>query len=113
MRLVLASLLAFAPALGAQVQQADSVFFTSPPSSAASRLTAVGLHGSIVGRNESLLAGSFSPSWALASQSGRRLDVAMVLASLRAPDRRGHIWIGAVLGLGLGASAGYLVAIPR
>ena len=113
MRRVLMSLLVLAPALSAQVRSRATAVFSNPAASlVVPRLGVdVGFDGPDVGWNESQFTAFFGRP--RVSERSDRLGVRIALDSLRAPQQRGHAAIGAMLGLAIGAGAGYLVAIPR
>ena len=109
MQRVLTALLLFTPALGAQeARRIDPLFVNAT--------VAVGVprrQGPTLVRDESLLARAFDRSRALGQPFTAGLTTGLALDSVRVPQRRGHALLGGLLGLGLGAGAGYLVAIPR
>jgi hypothetical protein len=108
MRLVLASLLVLAPALRAQATPRAASTFSNP----AAALGAPHL-GVEVSWDDLRLARTFGETRALARRSDARLKIGLALDSLQAAQHPRHTVLGAVLGIALGAGAGYLVAVPR
>jgi hypothetical protein len=113
MRCALVSFLCLVPPLHAQIARpTDPVFFGAALGLVAPPLPAgVRRDGPSFGNDQSMPARMFDGSRALWPWSARALEVRSTLDSARTPQ--GHVWLGAVIGLGLGAGAGYLVAIPR
>jgi len=113
MRCAIVSLFFLVPPLHGQIAgRTDSLFFSAPPAPrAALLLDGVAWYGPSLGKDQSISAGMFERSRGGRPWSPRALGVPLVLDSARSPQ--GHAWLGAVLGLGLGAGIGYLVAVPR
>ena len=113
MRRAIISFLCLVPPLHAQTAgRTDSLFFSAPPAPVAALLPdGVAWYGPSLGKDQSISAGMFERSSARRPRPTRALGVPLVLDSARSPQ--GHAWLGAVLGLGLGAGTGYLVAVPR
>ena len=115
MRRVLLALVAVAPSLHAQVTPRTDTVLSSPATSLIAQQLVVARERSwvIADADRSLLVCGVDRARALEPRCAHGREARSPLDSTRATRSREHTWLGALLGLGLGAGAGYLVAIPR
>jgi hypothetical protein len=115
MRRAFFALFAFVPGLHAQAARPSDAVVVSPSVAvAAPRFTGrVRNHRTIFGSDEARLASGFGGSRAPGQPFRNEFVARFAFDSARAPQHGGHAVLGAVLGLGIGAGAGYVVAISR
>lgn len=111
MRLGLLSLLVVASALNAQPAVRATSLFSNPAAAPVAPRLDVAVEPEVpgLGWDES----RFDGTRALPRRSDARLEVRFAFDSLQPSHHRGTTVLGAVLGVALGAGAGYLVAVPR
>jgi hypothetical protein len=112
---LLLCLIAFAPALHAQAaRQTDSVVIDSAAPLGTPRVALwPESHRLMIGPNQSGVACRVDGSIALRQSCAGKFQVSSIRDSTLGPQSGGPSWLGAAVGLGLGAGVGYLVAIPR